>query len=87
MGQGDDQSLVDFQCAEYSDGKTVADEELRKRILEFGIRKTARATKTDSKTVMLIAKDERVKRNTLAKVREFFAKRGKQSHAVQRPRT
>ena len=57
--QGDDLSLVDFQCAEYSDGKTVADEELRRRIVEFGIRKTGRATNTDSKTIMLIAKGER----------------------------
>ena len=50
---------MDFQCAEYSDGKTVADEELRRRIVEFGIRKTGRATNTDSKTIMLIAKGER----------------------------
>jgi len=41
--QGDDPSLVDFHCSEYSDGKTIADEELRKQIAEFGIRKTARA--------------------------------------------
>jgi len=66
--------MVDFQCAEYSDGKTLADEELRRRILEFGIRKTARATNTDTKTIMLIAKGERVKPRTLAKVREFFNK-------------
>jgi len=72
--QGDDPSLVDFHCAEYSDGKTVADEELRKRILEFGIRKTARATNTDSKTIMLISKGERVKPSTLAKVHDFFNK-------------
>ena len=66
--QGDDPSLVDFHCTEYSDGKTVAHEELRKRILEFGIRKAARVTNTDSKTIMLIAKGERVKPSTLAKV-------------------
>ena len=85
--QGDDPSLVDFHCTEYSDGKTVADEELRKRILEFGIRKAARATNTDSKTIMLIAKGERVKPSTLAKVREFFSKRETQKNALQRPRT
>jgi hypothetical protein len=85
--QGDDPSLVDFQCAEYSDGKTIADEELRKQIAEFGIRKTARATNTDSKTIMLIAKRERVKPSTLAKVREFFSKRETEKHALQRPRT
>jgi hypothetical protein len=85
--QGDDPSLVDFHCTEYSDGKTVADEELRKRILEFGIRKAARATNTDSKTIMLSAKSERVKPSTLAKVREFFGKRETQKNALQRPRT
>jgi hypothetical protein len=73
--QGDDPSMVDFQCAEYSDGKTVADQELRKRILEIGIRKTARATKTDSKTIMLISRGERVKPSTLAKILHFFGKR------------
>jgi hypothetical protein len=73
--QGDDPSLVDFQCVEYSDGKTIADEELRKRIVDFGIRKTGRATNTDTKTIMLIAKGERVKPSTPAKVREFFSKR------------
>jgi len=73
--QGDDPSLVDFHCAEYSDGKTIADEELTKQIAEFGIRKTARATRTDSKTIMLIVRRERVKPSTLAKVREFFRKR------------
>jgi hypothetical protein len=67
--------MVDFKCAEYSDGKTVADQELRKRILETGIRKAARATKTDSKTIMLISRGERVKPSTLEKVREFFNKR------------
>ena len=72
--QGDDPSMVDFQCAEYSDGKTVADQELRKRILEIGIRKTARATKTDSKTIMLISRGERVKPSTLAQVLEFISK-------------
>ena len=67
--------MVDFHCAEYSDGKTIADEELRKLIVEFGIRKTARATNKDSKTIMLIVKGERVKPSTLARVREFFNKR------------
>jgi hypothetical protein len=66
---------VDFHCAEYSDGKTIAEQELRERILEFGVRKTARATKADSKNVMLICRGERVKPRTLAKVRDFFSKR------------
>ena len=64
-------SLVDFRCVEYSDGKTVADPELREQIVEIGIRKIARATKIDSKTVMLISKGHRVKPSTLSKVRAF----------------
>jgi len=28
--------MVDFRCAEYSDGKVVADKETRKRIMEIG---------------------------------------------------
>ena len=74
--QGDDLSLVDFRCSEYSDGKTLAEPDVRKRIVEIGIRKTARATKTDSKTIMLISRGERVKHSTLARVREFLRKRG-----------
>jgi len=85
--QGHGPSLVDFHCAEYSDGKTTADEELRKQIAGFGIRKTARATNTDSKTIMLIVRRERVKPSTLAKVREFFRKRENGEHALYRPRT
>jgi hypothetical protein len=52
--------------------QTVADEELRRRIVEFSVRKTARVTNTDSKTIMLISKGERVKPRTLARVSEFF---------------
>jgi len=46
--QGDDPSLVDFTCKEYGDGKVVADEELRKRIREIGIRKVAQKSGLDS---------------------------------------
>jgi hypothetical protein len=73
--QGDDRSIVDFQCAEYGDGKAVADQELRERILQIGIRKTARKTKVDSKTIMLISRGERVKPSTLAKILQFLDKR------------
>jgi hypothetical protein len=72
--QGDDLSMMDFRCAEYSDGKAVADQELREKIAVIGIRKTARATKIDSKTIMLISKGERVKPSTLAKVIELVGK-------------
>jgi hypothetical protein len=69
--QGNDISMVDFRSAEYIDGKAVADEETRRRIVEIGIRKTARATRTDSKTVMLISSGEPVKPVTLARVVGF----------------
>jgi hypothetical protein len=72
--QGDDPSMADFQCTEYSDGKTIADQELRKRIVEIGIRKTARSTNIDSKTIMLISRGEQVRARTLAKVVEFVRK-------------
>lgn len=72
--QGDDMTMGDFQCAEYSDGKTVADQDLRKRIVEIGIRKTARATSIDSKTLMLISRGGRVKHSRLAKVIDFVDK-------------
>jgi hypothetical protein len=71
--QGDDLSMADFQCAEYSDGKTIADPELRERMVEIGIRKTARATKIDSKTIMLISRGEGVKPSTLAQIIEFVS--------------
>src|SRR6266849_4331163 len=42
--QGDDVSMVDFRCAEYSDGKVVANKEMRRQIVEMGIRNVARKT-------------------------------------------
>lgn len=68
-------SLVDFRSTEYSDGKVSADEKLRKRIVEVGIRKTARATGLDTKTVMLISRGERVKPGTLTQVTIFIKRR------------
>ena len=50
----------------------VADEGTRKRIAEIGIRKIARETSLDSKTIMLISRGERVKLSTLAKVMKFL---------------
>jgi hypothetical protein len=71
--QGGDPSVGEFQCAEYGDGKTAADPQLQKQIVEIGIRKIARATKVDSKTIMLISRGGRVKLRTLAKVAAFAA--------------
>jgi len=42
--QGDDISMVDFRCAEYHNGKVVADKETRKRIVRAGIRTVERGT-------------------------------------------
>ena len=70
--QGDDPSMVDFRCAEYSDGKMVADKQTRERIAQTGIRQTARTTQVDSKTIMAIVAGEPVKRITLAKLVRFM---------------
>ena len=59
--QGDDISMVDFRCTEYSDGRVVADKEMRKRIVAMGIRKVARNARIHSDTVTLIARGSPVK--------------------------
>ena len=66
--QGDDISLVDFRCVEYSDGKAVADVELQERIKRIGIRRVARNTGIHTDTVMLITRGQGVKPSTLAKL-------------------
>jgi hypothetical protein len=66
--QGDDISIVDFRCTEYKDGKAVASEELRKRIAEIGIRKTARETGVHTDTLMLITKGSPVRPSTLQRL-------------------
>jgi hypothetical protein len=66
--QGDDKSIIDFQCTEYRDSKVTASEETRAQINEIGIRQIARLCDLDRETVGIIAKGDRVKRNTLAKV-------------------
>lgn len=66
--QGEDMSMVDFRCAEYSDGKVVADGQIRQRIKEIGIRKIARSAGVNRETVTLIAQNHRVKTATLEKV-------------------
>jgi hypothetical protein len=69
--QGEDPSMVDFRCREYSDGKVVADKDLKKWIVEIGIRKVARETKINRETVALIANGKPVKASTLAKITSF----------------
>jgi len=66
--QGDDLSMVDFTCAEYSDGKVVADQELKKRITEIGIRKLARLSGINRETLSLIANGSPVKPSTITRV-------------------
>jgi hypothetical protein len=63
---------VDFRCAEYREDKVVADQELIRQILDVGIRRTARSTGIDSKTVMLITRRQAVKPTTLATIMKFF---------------
>jgi len=77
--QGDDLSMVDFRCAEYSDGKTVADGETRDRIRKIGIRKIARETGIDKETVLFISQGKPVKAITLAKIMRFISGDGRSS--------
>jgi hypothetical protein len=70
--QGDDMSMVDFRCREYSDGKVIADKAIRERIVERGIRKMVRLTGIHSDTITLIANGKPVKPKTLAKVVGFL---------------
>jgi hypothetical protein len=70
--QGDDPSMVDFRCREYSDGKVIADKAIRERIVEIGIRKMVRLTGIHSDTVTLIANGKPVKPKTLGKVVGFL---------------
>jgi hypothetical protein len=64
--------MVDFRCTEYSDGRVVAHKEMRKQIVEMGIRKVARETRIHSDTVTLIARGIPVKPITLAKIRRII---------------
>jgi hypothetical protein len=71
--QGDDPSLVDFTCFEYCHGKAIADDEIKAKINEIGIRKLARHTGINRETVAMIAKGMPVKPITLAKVLQFLS--------------
>lgn len=70
--QGDDLAMVDFACAEYSEGQTVANNELRKRIARYGLKRIARETGIDRNTVRLIVRGKSVKSTTLAQVITFI---------------
>lgn len=72
--QGDDLSMVDFRCAEYSDGKMIADAETRRRITTIGIRELERETGIHHDTIILVSKGKAVKPNTLQKILEFMDK-------------
>jgi hypothetical protein len=72
--QGDDMTMVDFVCAEYS-GKVVANEETRQRIIELGVRRVAREVHLDRETVALIAHGIPVKGKTLAQIVKFVEKK------------
>lgn len=66
--QGEDMSLVDFRCAEYSDGKMVADQDTRTRIIKIGIREVARQSGLDRETVAFVARGNPIKAITLYKL-------------------
>lgn len=72
--QGDDLTMVDFVCAEYSEGQAVANNELRKRIARYGLKRIARETGIDRNTLRLIARGKPVKPKTLAQVVGFVEK-------------
>ena len=65
-------SLVDFRCAEYVGDKVIASSDIRKRIIDIGIRKVARDTGLHSDTVTLIARGNPVKAITLRDVIQYF---------------
>jgi hypothetical protein len=75
--QGDDMSMVDFRCSEYSGGRMAADKETMERILEVGIRKIARNSGIDRKTVALTAHGKAVKPRTFRNIVKFIADRAK----------
>jgi hypothetical protein len=77
--QGDDPSMVDFRCREYSNGNVVADKAIRERIIKIGIRKLARVTGIHSDTITVIARGKRVKPSTLARVVGFLQPAGDKS--------
>jgi hypothetical protein len=70
--QGDDPSMVDYRCTEYADGKTIAEPDTRKQIVEIGIRRVAKCSGVNRETVALIAKGNRVKPGTLFKVVRYL---------------
>jgi len=70
--QGDDISMVDFVCAEFSEGKVRASEEQRTQITDAGIRKLERETGIDHKTISLITNGEFVRPRTLRAVIKFL---------------
>ena len=69
--QGEDPSMVDFSCTEYSAHKVIADQESGRKSSrsEFG---GHTESKVDRKTVRLIANGGRAKAKTLAKVVAFL---------------
>ena len=67
--QGEDLSLVEFTSFEYQESKqVVAGEDIKKDILENGIRKLERDTGVSHHTLERILRGESVRRKTLAKI-------------------
>ena len=70
--QGDDISMVDFVCTEFSEGKVRATKEQREQIIKIGIRKIERETGIHHDTILLIAHGDFVKPRTLRTIIKFL---------------
>jgi hypothetical protein len=64
--------MVDFRCAEYHNGKVVADGMTIKRIKDFGIRNLERQTRISHHTINLICGQKGVKSRTLRNIVQFL---------------
>jgi len=70
--QGEDMSLVDFQVLEYRQGGKLitAEEELRDRMRQFGVRELIRKSRLSQKTIYAILRGRPVRRRTLFILKE-----------------
>jgi len=70
FGPGKDDFIdnIDDMCIHYDGGRVAANESLVAEISERGMRKTARETELDRKTIRAILSGRKVKASTLAKL-------------------
>lgn len=67
QGQNDFIENIDDACIHYDGGRVTASENLRQEIARMGLRKVAKETGLDRKTIRAIMKGKRVKMGTLAR--------------------